>query len=153
MLYTVAGMTGLRASELALMPASFALNADTPTVTVEAAYSKHRHRDEVTLHPELRAWLADKSADAPLWSGKWAEQNSGAALIWGALEAARAAWIAEAQDEAERVNRQASEVLVYRDRTRRGRLSRPAAHVHYQPRRRGGDPVCNTLRKLCSQRF
>src|ERR1700722_8814130 len=73
-LYLVSAMTGLRASELAsLTPESFALDADTPVVAVEAAYSKHRRRDEVPLHPdlirELRPWLAEKPLNVPLWPG------------------------------------------------------------------------------------
>jgi integrase len=42
-LYTLAAQTGFRANELAsLTPASFDFEARPPTVTVEAAYSKHR---------------------------------------------------------------------------------------------------------------
>jgi hypothetical protein len=56
-------MTGLRKSELAsLSPKSFDLDADRPTVTVEARHSKHRRRDVLPLHlelvAELRKWLA-----------------------------------------------------------------------------------------------
>ena len=65
MLYRVAAMTGLRASELAsLTPASFDLAADMPTVTLEAAYSKHRREDVLPLHPDLaarlRQWLSER---------------------------------------------------------------------------------------------
>ena len=65
MLYRVAAMTGLRASELAsLTPASFDLAADVPTVTLEAAYSKHRREDVLPLHPDLaarlRQWLSER---------------------------------------------------------------------------------------------
>ena len=61
-IYLLAYMTGLRKSELAsLSPQSFDLNAEPPTVTVEAACSKHRRRDVLPLHPEivamLREWL------------------------------------------------------------------------------------------------
>ena len=65
MLYRFAAMTGLRASELAsLTPASFDLAADTPTVTLEAACSKHRREDVLPLHPDLvarlRQWLTER---------------------------------------------------------------------------------------------
>ena len=65
MLYRVAAMTGLRAGELAsLTPASFDLAADMPTVTLEAAYSKHRREDVLPLHPDLAArlrhWLSER---------------------------------------------------------------------------------------------
>jgi integrase len=58
MLYFTAAATGLRASELAsLKPASFNLDANPPTVTLEAAYSKHRREDTLPLHSELVAIL------------------------------------------------------------------------------------------------
>jgi len=121
MLYLVAGMTGLRASELAsLAPDSFALDAETPIVTVEAAYSKHRRRDEVPLHPtlvaDLRPWLAPKPKGALLWDGKWAKQFSAAAMIRRDLDAARAAWIDETTAQKEKEQRENSDFLKYRDR-------------------------------------
>ena len=52
-LYTMARMTGLRRAELAsLTAASFTLAGDS-LVVVEAAYSKHRRRDVIPLHPDL----------------------------------------------------------------------------------------------------
>jgi len=61
-IYLLAYMTGRRKSELAsLSPKSFSLNAKPPTVTVEAAYSNHRRKGVLPLHPELvvklRVWL------------------------------------------------------------------------------------------------
>lgn len=55
-------MTGLRRNEIAsLTPRSFALDAEQPTVTVEAVSSKRRRKDVLPLHPELvallRVWL------------------------------------------------------------------------------------------------
>ena len=50
MLYRVAIETGLRARELrSLTRASFALESDRPTVTVQAAYSKRRRQDVLPL--------------------------------------------------------------------------------------------------------
>jgi len=65
MLYRLAAMTGLRASELAsLTSASFELAAHVPTVTLEASYSKHRREDVLPLHPDLVArlhqWLTER---------------------------------------------------------------------------------------------
>ena len=65
MLYIASIYTGLRSSELAsLTPASFALDASPATLTVEAAYSKHRREDVIPLHDELvrrlRPWLVGK---------------------------------------------------------------------------------------------
>lgn len=63
-IYILAYMTGLRKSELAsLTPRSFKLDAQPPTVTLQAACSKHRRKDVLPLHPELvmmlRQWLAE----------------------------------------------------------------------------------------------
>ena len=52
-------LTGLRKQELAsLTPASFRLEDDPPTVTLAAAYSKHRRKDVLPLHPELVSLLS-----------------------------------------------------------------------------------------------
>jgi excisionase family DNA binding protein len=77
-LYILAAYTGLRASELAsLTPASFDLGANPPGLTVQAAYSKHRRKDEQTLRVDLaevmRAYLDGKPPHAALWPGSWAE--------------------------------------------------------------------------------
>ncbi len=75
-LYTLAANTGFRASELgSLTPRSFSLDASPPTVTVEAAYSKHRRRDVQPLRPDvaelLRKYLAGRRADRRVWPGTW----------------------------------------------------------------------------------
>jgi integrase len=85
-LYRLAGYTGLRSAELAsLTPASFRLDAATPTVRVAAAYSKRRRDDVVPLHPSLveplRDWLAGKPADEQLWPGKWSKLRRGARMM------------------------------------------------------------------------
>ncbi|CAN5218855.1 hypothetical protein BH11PLA2_BH11PLA2_02870 [soil metagenome] len=86
---------------------------------VEAAYSKHKRRDEVPLHPglveELRLWTLGKPCDSPLWPGKWAVNNEAGDLIRRDLEAARATWIANADTDAEREAREESDFLKYRD--------------------------------------
>ena len=69
MLYRVAAGSGLRADELAsLTPASFDLDGDAPTVTVEAAYSKRKRRDVQPIPSHLadlvRPWLAERAEDA-----------------------------------------------------------------------------------------
>lgn len=54
LIYRVAALTGLRKSEIAsLKPESFNLEAAHPTVTVEAAFSKHRREDEIPLAGDL----------------------------------------------------------------------------------------------------
>jgi integrase len=73
-LYVLAARTGLRASELAsLSPDSFDFGA--PSVTVEAAYSKHRRQDVQPLPADvadlLRRYVEGKPAHARLWPSSW----------------------------------------------------------------------------------
>ncbi len=111
MLYLTAAYTGLRASELAsLTSASFDLDVDPAIVTVQAAFSKHRKRDELPLHPDLvtrlRQWLsatrettdggpdviridrASEATDGPLWPGRWAMDRRGWRMVKADLAAA-----------------------------------------------------------------
>ena len=119
-LYFTAAATGIRASELAsLTRVSFDLNGYPPTVTVAAAYSKHRREDVVPLHAELIAylvpWFHGKPLDAPLWPGKWAVNNEAGDLIRRDLANARTTWIGEASSDRERDERTVSDFLTYRD--------------------------------------
>ena len=71
MLYRVAVETGLREAELrSLTGASFDLDRGAPTVTVAAAYSKHRREDRLPLRTgtaaALGAFLAKKAMREPL---------------------------------------------------------------------------------------
>ena len=75
LLYATAASTGLRASELAsLTPASFSLS-ESPTVRCRAAYTKNGQDALLPLPPSLvaplRAFLADKRADKPVWGKEW----------------------------------------------------------------------------------
>lgn len=70
MLYWLAAETGLRQNELrSLTRASFDLDTDSPSVTVQASYSKRRRQDTIPLRPEitaaLREFLAGKMPAAP----------------------------------------------------------------------------------------
>ena len=70
--YLMSFFTGLRRQELAsLTPRSFRLADPRPTLTVEAACSKHRRRDTLPLHPELVGllprWLDGIEPDSPLF--------------------------------------------------------------------------------------
>jgi integrase len=76
MLYAVGMTTGFRASELAsLAPGSFALDAEPPTATVKAGYSKNRRTSVQPLPPDvaaaLRVYLDGRPADRPVWPGAW----------------------------------------------------------------------------------
>lgn len=92
-LYRVAGFTGLRASELAsLTPAHFDLDAETPTVTIQAKDAKGRREDSVPLPDALvtllRPWLKGKGGRSKLFPGKWAEHRR--QVRWIERDAARA---------------------------------------------------------------
>ncbi len=71
-IYQISYLTGLRRSELAsLTPNSFKLDDPQPTLTVDAACSKHRRRDVLPMHPELvtlvRDWISGIDPDEPLF--------------------------------------------------------------------------------------
>jgi integrase/recombinase XerD len=121
MLYAVAIMTGLRASELAsLTPLSFDLDTTPPTVTVEAGYSKHRREDVLPRHPDLvrrlRGWLPGKVAGERLWPGRWAKAFKAGKMMQRDLERARTKWIKEAPTPEEKDRREGDGTfLAYRD--------------------------------------
>jgi integrase len=90
-LYCLGANTGLRAAELAsLSPASFDLDADPPTVTVAAAYSKRRRQDVLPLRADLadllEGYLAGRPRRGLLWPGRWL--HDAAAMIRRDLAAA-----------------------------------------------------------------
>jgi integrase len=90
MLYTLAGYTGLRCSELAsLTRSSFDLTEGT--VTVNAGYSKRRREDVLPLHPELvklfAEYLQGKTKDGTIWPGTWSKQASAKMLRLDLAEA------------------------------------------------------------------
>jgi integrase/recombinase XerD len=127
MLYTLACWTGYRRKELAaLTRESLDLDADPPTVTVPAAYTKNGRSDTMPLHPvvveQFRDWLATRpdSPTAPLFELK--SPGGGfrktAKMMRKDLAAARTAWIREAEeagDAAEVRRREGSDFLKYRN--------------------------------------
>lgn len=118
MLYLLAANSGFRCSELAsLTPESFDLIGDSPSVTVEAAYSKRRRQDTQPLARDvaivLAEWLRFKPGQQLLWSGGWI--NHAAKMVKADLAAARNAWIGKATSAEERREREASSVLAFRD--------------------------------------
>ena len=119
--YRIAAGTGLRAGEVSsLTPESFDLEADPPTVTVEAAYSKRRRRDTQPMRRDLaealRPWLAGKPRGVPVCP---VPKGRGGLLLRADMEAARAAWLAESRSPAERARREASDFLRAVDSARR----------------------------------
>ncbi len=116
MLYLTAAYGGLRANELAsLTPGSFDFDGETPTVTIEAAYSKRRRMDVQPLRPDvaatLQGWLDCRDSDdnSPLWPGTWIERA--ARMLRKDLSDARKAWLKTAPNEAERQRRERSDIL------------------------------------------
>jgi integrase len=89
-LYLVALGTGFRRNELrSLKPEAFALDGDSPTITVAAAYSKRRRDDVQPIRPDLadalRPWLATRTPGQPVF-GKLTKHT--AAMIRADLERA-----------------------------------------------------------------
>ena len=115
-LYQLAVGTGFRANELrSLVPESFDLDAEPPTITVQAGYSKRRRRDVQPIRRDLadllRPWLAGKKASRPVFN----MPDKPIKLIRPDLDAARQAWLKEARSEEERQARHQSAFLEYRD--------------------------------------
>jgi len=120
LLYRLALETGLRANELAsLTPSSFHLDADPPTVTVAAGYSKHRREDVLflkrTTAAALRPELAALQPGERIFGMRTAERKRLAEVIAKDLAAARAAWLADAPSPAERERREETDFLLFRD--------------------------------------
>jgi integrase len=131
-LYLLAAFTGLRSSELAsLTDRSFDFRCEPPTLTVEAACSKHRREDVLPLHPQLAArlqvWLlkrreqsrevdvipiASRTSGEPqvLFPGTWVERA--APMLRKDLAEARKLWLEEAKTEFERQEREQSGFLL-----------------------------------------
>ena len=117
MLYRVALETGLRWAELrSLTRASLDLDGDPPTVTVEAAYSKHRREDVLPLRPETAAMLREYTkGKLPTAAVLRMPRDRGAKMLRVDLAAARAAWIAEARTAEEHAERERSDYLAAED--------------------------------------
>jgi integrase len=126
-IYIVACWTGLRRKELAsLTYRSFDLDSDSPSVTVNAAYSKRRRKDTIPLHPTvvqlLASWLANKepsNQDAPMFSLKTMNGNirDTAKMMKVDLAAARKKWLEEAESSDVLTKREQSDFLAYCDST------------------------------------
>jgi len=116
MAYRVALGTGFRVKELrTLTPASFDLQADPPTVTVAAAYSKRRRRDVQPIRCDLADLLQSRLADRPRDEPLFRLPHNTSKMFQRDLAAARAAWIAEATTDTERQRRDGSDFLRYAD--------------------------------------
>ena len=115
MLYRVALGTGYRVNELrSLMPISFDLDGDPPTISVEAAFSKRRQKEEQPIQrdlaEQLKPWLEGRSPDERVFQRM---SRYMARTLHADLKAARSAWIGEAESEVERQRRTDSDTLRY----------------------------------------
>ena len=91
--YRLAFASGLRRNEIrTLTRASFHLDADPPTVTVEAGYSKHRRQDVQPLPGDVAALLAPYLADADP-ARPFALPGKSGKMLHEDMADARAAWI------------------------------------------------------------
>ena len=117
MVYRLALGTGFRANELrSLMPESFDLDADPPTVTVAAAYSKRRRNDVQPIRADLadllRPWLVERPRGKRLFLRL---PRYTARMLKKDLAAARKKWIDDAKTDDEKERREKSDFLRYQD--------------------------------------
>lgn len=127
MLYMLAALTGFRKGEIgSLTIRSLNLDAEPPTATVAAGFSKRRREDTQVLHPELvrelKTWLASKpslSLNDPLFpiSGRvpGGKDRRTHEMMRKDLEAARKAWIKDGETATERTRRRDSDFLKYKN--------------------------------------
>ena len=150
MMYAVAAWTGFRKGEIgSLTMRSFQLDADPPTATVEASYSKRRRRDTQVLHPELarqlKLWLAQKTWLTPTnlvfpISGRvpGGIDRKTHKMMHLDLDAARKKWLDEAKTEEERKRREQSDFLAYRNHAGRFADFHSCRHIFITSLERAG---------------
>jgi len=120
-LYLTAVGTGFRAGELkSLTPASFDLDAEPPTVTVEASYSKRRRRDVQPIRRDLAEYLRPLLAAKPAGRPVFHVTDNVAETLRKDLADARAAWIKQAKTPDQREERDRSDFL--KDKDASGRI-------------------------------
>ena len=116
LLYRLAIETGLRAGELrSLTRGSFDLAATRPTVTVQAAASKHRREDVLPLRPDTAAAIGELLALATPEAKAFKVPGKTAKMLRADLAPARTAWLNAAASAEERRSREISSFLCYRD--------------------------------------
>ena len=118
LVYRLALESGLRAAEIrSLTRSSFDFRAETPTVTVEAGYSKRRREDVLPLRIEtaraIEAHVATKLPVAAAFT--MPKKDRLAHVLRSDLASARQKWLKESVSGEERAEREASSFLMYRD--------------------------------------
>ena len=113
--YWLAFSSGLRRNEIrTLTRASFRLDADPPTVTVEAGYSKHRRQDVQPLPGDAAEMLAGYLADAdPARPFKLPDKTSD--MLYEDMGGARDNWLKESDTAEECYDRVGADFLLPRD--------------------------------------
>jgi integrase len=104
---------------------NFNLKRNNPTVSVEAAYSKHRRDDLQVLHPDIverfLKWLEirqpanEREILFPISNKTSDVDRRTSEMMMFDLNYARNLWLSKSKDEAERESRQASDFLKYED--------------------------------------
>ncbi len=156
MFYRLLAGTGFRVSEAAsLTPGSFDLDADTPTVTIEAAYSKHRRQDiqpiRFDLAEQLRPWLKGRPVNVPVFN----LPDKPYKMFKRDLDAAKTAWAAAAATIDEQVERQKSDTLEYQDKAGRYADLHSLRHTYISTLANAGVPVkaVQELARHCDPRL
>jgi integrase len=94
---------------------SFDLGAEPPTVTIDAAYSKHRRKDVQPIRRDLadvlEPWLSERQPGQPVF----AMPDKPVKLVQADLDAARTAWLEEVPEGPAREERERTTFLAYRD--------------------------------------
>lgn len=119
-MYIVGAYTGYRRNEIgSVTRRSFDFESDPPTLTVQAGYSKHRKTDILPLRRDfaarIQSWLETKRRLAPTKSFFQIADKRTAEMIRKDLAVARAAWLDQANDPAERKRREKSSFLAHLD--------------------------------------
>ncbi len=116
LLYRLAAETGLRKSELrSLTVESFDLaDLERASVTITAGYAKNGKTHTLPMRPGLAKAVADFLKERK--PGRlFAHLDRASEIIRADLERARAAWLEEVEDPAERQKRERSAMLAYKD--------------------------------------
>ncbi len=118
LIYRLVLETGLRASEIrSLKVKSFDLEAEQPSIYVEARSSRHRQADVLPIRSEfatvLKQHLFGRPRDAAAF--RMPASDHTAKMVREDLAAARAAWLEEAISKKEREQREGETFLKYRD--------------------------------------
>lgn len=119
-LYVVACYTGFRRNEIgSVTRGSFDFESSSPTLTVEAGYSKRKRRDVIPLREDfaklISNWLdnrSDSNDDQPLFN---VAGKRTAEMLRKDLGTARLGWLKESKTNAECKQREESSYLCYQD--------------------------------------